>query len=171
MKTMKTRLVEAVLDYLIDRNCIPYIFVDLAYAEVLGCSIPFVSESESSVTLNISANAISDFQIDENVIRFSCKVQGIRYECTVHTASIEALYGRDTQLGMQFNLANDLNDIHNEDPKIAEHLKAYTESLLNVATAELVFENMTNSDTASDTASADTGFATARSYKHLKVVK
>lgn len=110
MKTLKTRLFEAMLAYLQDRNLTPFIHVDWSALEQLGGELAVQhDDQEATIVLSLSPNAIVDFQILDNMLSFNLSFNHLQTHALIPTASISIIYdANDPAYGLAFDIYNDV---------------------------------------------------------------
>jgi stringent starvation protein B len=107
-KTLKTHLVEAVVNYLLSRDKNPHITVEWETLDKRKGSIENVTRDSSHVVLNLSAQATNNFNIENNAFIFNVRFGGINTQLVVPTAAIQFVYDLGTEEGMVFNPRLDL---------------------------------------------------------------
>jgi len=138
LKTLKTLTLEAVMTYLYERDKQVHIVVDWTVLDALKGHIEYDrTKAERGITLDISPNAVRNFEIVENLMIFNIKFSGIDCQCFVPTASVAAIFEKGSENGFQYNTQHDLhvelNEASFEGPEIKEKVKAKTKpSFLSV---------------------------------------
>jgi len=98
MKPLKPHLFKAVLNWIVENDWTPYILVR-PRKEVI---CPTSAIVDGNIVLNISANSIRAFIMDEESIEFNTKFAGKDEIICIPMANILAIYSKETALGMAF---------------------------------------------------------------------
>jgi stringent starvation protein B len=120
MKTLKTLHIEAILHYCYDRPTIePYMTVNFAVSNLLKGEIPL----EGNI-INMGMNAIGGYTIEDNTMHLKCASNGVRIECWIPTAAIEAVYDHKTGYGQTFDANADyVRELSESEPVAKEEKK------------------------------------------------
>jgi stringent starvation protein B len=100
MISKKPYLIQAILDWIIDTECTPYLMVD---ATVEGVQVPekFI-DPEGQIVLNISVSAIHDLFIDKTGVSFKAKFSNMPFHVMVPMRAVRGLVSKEHGDGMIF---------------------------------------------------------------------
>lgn len=99
LSSSRPYLIRGLYDWILDNECTPQILVD---ASVVGVQVPFDYVSDDQIVLNISPNAVRDFNIDNEGLFFNARFGGVPTDIYVPTQAVLAIYTRETNEGMLF---------------------------------------------------------------------
>ena len=105
MNSSRPYLINALVDWIVDNHCTPYIVVS---AEVDGVEVPHEHVSEGKIVLNISANSIRNFDITDEVMTFDSRFGGVPLRVVVPTGAVVAVYAKESGEGMAFEVESNL---------------------------------------------------------------
>ena len=95
----KRYLISAMINWIVDNGCTPYIVIDCAVA---GVAVPESFIVEGHVVLNVSANAVRNFQLKDD-IAFNTRFHGSNYRVSAPIAAIVMVFSKENGQGMAFN--------------------------------------------------------------------
>ena len=100
MISKKLYVIKALLDWVIDTGCTPYLVVD---ATVDGVIVPqeFI-DKQGQIVFNISVNAINSFFIDNTGISFKTKFKREPFHVMVPLRAVRALVSHEQGHGLWF---------------------------------------------------------------------
>lgn len=99
MKPIRPYLYHAYYQWIIDSDNTPYLLVDTAYPDV---DVPQEFVREGKIILNIAPRSIGNYQVNDEVICFSARFQGMIREIYIPFGAVEALYAQETGDGVMF---------------------------------------------------------------------
>jgi stringent starvation protein B len=101
MEQTSTRpyLLRAFYEWITDNQLTPHLLVN---AEHSSLSVPKHYISDGKIVLNISATAVRDLVIDNNVVTFSARFDGRPYDIVLPVNAIKAIYAQENGKGMMF---------------------------------------------------------------------
>lgn len=104
---------KAVLDWLIDNQCTPFLVVD---ATVAGVQVPTEFIEDGQITLNINPSAIANFEADDDLISFNARFSGQPHLVLVPMAAVLGLFAKENGQGMAFPAepAYEVDEKHSE---------------------------------------------------------
>ena len=114
MKNLKLRLLETVLDYIIDNGGKPHIAIHYDSANNLKASLPEGYERDGILTLSIYGNDIANYYVDNTTMHFDCSFNKIPMNCVVPLAAIAAIYDPATSDGLNFDINRDMQRAYSE---------------------------------------------------------
>lgn len=104
MSSSRPYMLRAIYDWILDNGCTPYLLVN-ALAE--GVVVPTHYVHDGQIVLNISATAVVDFSIDNDMLSFSGRFGGVSQEVWVPMHAVMAIYARENGQGMLFEVGDD----------------------------------------------------------------
>lgn len=90
---------QAVLDWLLDNQCTPFLVVD---ATVKGVQVPTEFIEDGQITLNITPSAIANFEADDKLISFNARFSGQPHLVLVPMTAVLGLFAKENGHGMAF---------------------------------------------------------------------
>lgn len=100
MLSNKPYLIRAFYDWIVDSNCTPFLVINANHPQ---CMVPQDFVENGEITLNISPNAIRDFQVNKNTVEFRASFSGTVHIISAPVKSILAIYAQENQQGMFFD--------------------------------------------------------------------
>ena len=101
MISNRSYIVRALLDWVLDNTCTPYIVLSTESAEVL---VPEGYSENNQIVLNISPSAVQGLEISKDGISFQSRFSGKAYAIFAPIGCILAIYAKETGEGMVFDL-------------------------------------------------------------------
>jgi len=96
----KPYLLRALYEWCVDNGYTPHLAVKVdAQAQV-----PVEYVKDGKITLNIAPSAVHKLQMGNELIEFSARFGGVARQIVAPVASVYALYARETEQGMTFEL-------------------------------------------------------------------
>ncbi|BCE02433.1 ClpXP protease specificity-enhancing factor [Marinicellulosiphila megalodicopiae] len=99
MTSNKPYLMRATIEWIVDNGCTPHVVVDTF---VKGVSVPEGFDRDGQLTLNISVNAVRDFVLDNQLLSFSAKFNGMPMQVYVPCGAILAVIAQENGQGIFF---------------------------------------------------------------------
>ena len=99
MTSTKPYLFRGIYEWIEDNRLTPYIVVDAAGEGVL---VPQEYVSDGQITLNISSSSIELYAMDNKLLHFSARFNGLAQELTIPMLYILGIYARENGQGMFF---------------------------------------------------------------------
>lgn len=99
MTSTKPYLFRGIYEWIEDNGMTPHIVVD-AMGE--GVFVPQDYVEDGQITLNIASASIDLYQMDNKLVHFSARFNGISQELTVPMQSVLGIYARENGQGMFF---------------------------------------------------------------------
>ena len=119
MKEISTKpyLIRAIHEWCTDSDLTPYLTVKIDSQT----RVPMEYANDGEITLNISHGAAHHLKMDNDVISFSARFNGVAREILVPMTAVKGIFGKETGQGMVFNLeAETISNQHetgsNENP-------------------------------------------------------
>ena len=158
LTSTKPYLFRAILQWIEDNSMTPHIIVN---ALANGVLVPQEYVQDGQITLNIASSSIQLHQMDNLVLQFSARFNGVSQDITVPMDSVLGIYSRENGQGMffdpeEFEQEAELNEISEE---ISEH------SGLKEEITQSTDDSKENQKTLSKKKKSK------RSTSHLKVIK
>ena len=92
-------LFRAIHQWIVDNDWTPHVVFD---ARHVGVRMPPGHDKDGRVTLNVSADAVRDFVMDDTALSFSARFGGRTAQVLVPFAAMLAIYARENMQGMAF---------------------------------------------------------------------
>lgn len=154
MKSQRPYLLRALYEWIVDSDTTPYLLVTVTSDDVL---VPMEFVQDGQIVLNISPNAVRDFHIEDDAIRFDGRFGGRSFDVWVPLAAIAAIYAKENGQGMMFD--------RNEAPAAADESGSEHTDSSNETVSKVSVEEDVHSETPKPTPTPAGGRG------HLKVVK
>jgi stringent starvation protein B len=103
MTSNRPYLLRALYEWISDNDLTPYLLVDAA---VEGVRVPPGVAKDGRVVLNIAARAVTQFEIDNDYVRFLARFGGVSQSIHVPMAAVLAVYAQENGQGMMFSADN-----------------------------------------------------------------
>lgn len=104
MSSSRPYMLRAIYEWILDNSCTPYLLVN-ALAD--GVVVPQNYVENGQIVLNISATAVVNFSIENDLLSFSGRFGGISQEVWVPISAVLAIYARENGQGMLFEVGDD----------------------------------------------------------------
>lgn len=104
MSSSRPYMLRAIYEWILDNGCTPYLLVN-ALAE--GVVVPVNYVQDGQIVLNISATAVVDFSVDNDMLSFGGRFGGVSQEVWVPVSAVLAIYARENGQGMLFDAGDD----------------------------------------------------------------
>ena len=154
MTSTKPYLFRGIFEWIEDNQMTPYIVVD---ANSNGVLAPQDYVNDGQITLNISSSSIELYVMDNKVLHFSARFNGLEQELTIPMHSILGIYARENGQGMFFEVEDYPDEQENDEP-----LEKNTPKI-----EEVVIDKSKNTDSKKTKKKSDTN----RKNSHLKIIK
>ena len=92
-------LLRAYFDWLVDNELTPYLVVDATY---YGVKVPLEYVKDGQIVLNLSASAVGNLQLTNEVIQFNARFRGIPQDIYIPMGAALAIYARENGDGVMF---------------------------------------------------------------------
>lgn len=99
MKPLRPYLYHAYYNWIVDNNQTPYLLVNAEYPDV---DVPIEFVREGKIILNVSPRSIGQYVVDDEVIRFSARFQGMLRDIHIPFGAAEAVYSQEFGDGVMF---------------------------------------------------------------------
>ncbi|ORU92006.1 MAG: ClpXP protease specificity-enhancing factor [Cycloclasticus sp. symbiont of Bathymodiolus heckerae] len=100
MTPLKSHLVRALHDWILENGFTPYLLVD---AEYEGVEVPQAYVSDNKIILNTHPDAIQSWILDSDAVSFSARFSGRSENLYVPINAILAAYAKENGKGMMFD--------------------------------------------------------------------
>jgi len=107
MNSQRPYLIRAILDWILDNGCTPYIVIDTREP---GPLVPREHIQNERIVLNISPNAVRNFSIDESQIAFDSRFSGRPHHVSAPVGTVTAIYAKENGQGMIFEFESPTTD-------------------------------------------------------------
>ncbi|MGG7055187.1 ClpXP protease specificity-enhancing factor [Nitrosomonas sp. ANs5] len=110
--SIKPYLVRAVYAWCVDNDLTPYVS-----AVTDGClNIPLELSRDGEIILNVSPAAVSDLLIDNEIIKFATRFNGVPRKIEIEIEAIKAIFAKELGQGLTFT-----PEIHSEQNHVVAH--------------------------------------------------
>jgi stringent starvation protein B len=106
----KPYLIRALHEWCTDSDLTPYLTVKID----LQTRVPMEYADNGEITLNISHGAAHHLKMDNDVINFSARFNGVSREVSIPMTAVKGIFGKETGQGMLFNLEPETTPIQDE---------------------------------------------------------
>ncbi len=130
MTSTKPYLFRGIYEWIEDNRLTPYIVVDAAGEGVL---VPQEYVNDGQITLNVSSSSIELYTMDNQVLHFSARFNGLAQELTIPMHFILGIYARENGQGMffepedypieEFSESSKIETVLDEEPNKSESSK------------------------------------------------
>lgn len=100
MTSRRPYLFRAIHQWIVDNGCTPHIVFNLLHP---GVRMPPGHDTNNLVTLNISADAVRDFVMDDEAVSFSARFGGRAELVVVPLDAVLMIYARENMQGMMLS--------------------------------------------------------------------
>lgn len=112
MNSTKPYLLRSIYEWCLDSGFTP--FVTIAASPDLG--IPMNSAKDGELVLNIGQNAVQDLVIDNDIISFNARFNGVPKKLELPMESVKGIFAKEVNQGIAFQEENSLNQsVENTD--------------------------------------------------------
>lgn len=106
MTSFRFYLVDALIRWLLDNDCVPHI--------VLQCNLPNVVVPEEFVrdnrlVLNVAPSAVENYSLTQSTIAFDTCFNGVSHRISAPVGAIVGVCARGSSIGMMFEAENETN--------------------------------------------------------------
>ena len=95
-------LIRAIYEWCCDSGQSPYIAVKVD----AQTRVPLEYAKDGEIVLNISPDATRNLKIDNDLIRFSARFNGVSQEIAVPVAAVKGIFARESGQGLAFQLTS-----------------------------------------------------------------
>lgn len=107
MSPSRPYLLNALYEWILDNNCVPYIAVNALYE---GTIVPQEFVKGGQIVLDIQPSAVHKFVLGKEVLQFSARFGGVSRDLYIPIPAITAIYAKETGGGMVFP-PNEYDDV------------------------------------------------------------
>ena len=101
MTSSRPYLIRALLEWITDNGCTPYLLVA---ADADGVAVPKGHAQKGRIVLNVSAAATRNFQLDDTVVEFDSRFSGEPFHVVAPLRAVAAVYAKENGEGMAFEV-------------------------------------------------------------------
>ena len=101
MTSTRPYLVRAIIDWIVDNACTPYLVVA---ADVPGAESLLDYATDNRLVLNVSATATRNLVIGEHTLEVDCRFGGRPVRLSAPVGAIVAVYAQENRMGMVFEV-------------------------------------------------------------------
>jgi stringent starvation protein B len=98
MASLKPYLLRAVFEWCVEDGYTPYVTA----AAVTGVRVPQAAVRDGLITLNLSADAVHQFQMNDEQITFDARFSGKAFPVCIPVDAVVALFARENGEGLHF---------------------------------------------------------------------
>ena len=99
MNSPTAHLVNATIEWLLENDCTPFVYVD---AEVEGVRLPFEYVEEGRIVLNISPTSVNALTVQQDRMTFKTRFSGFSYFIDLPIDAILMIYAKENGQGVAF---------------------------------------------------------------------
>ena len=107
MNSNRPYLIRALYEWLLDNNQTPHLLVDAKNKNTL---VPLEYVEEGRIVFNISPGAIDNFNLGNELISFSARFGGKKFDISIPPDAVLGIYSQENGQGMLFPEDNDPDD-------------------------------------------------------------
>lgn len=101
MNSVRPYLMRALIDWIVDNACTPYMAIA---CDAPGVDVPAEHATEGKLVLDISATASRNLSIEEDRVQVDCRFGGKPIHISVPVGAVIAVYARENGKGMVFDV-------------------------------------------------------------------
>lgn len=109
LTTTKPYLVRALYEWIVDNECTPYVIIN---ADAENVEVPKQYIEDGRIILNISEEAVRDFQITNEYLEFNARFNGVATQVYSPVTAILAIYAQENGHGMVFSEEDMEGEMH-----------------------------------------------------------
>lgn len=99
MNSYRSYVVNAIIEWILDNECTPYIVLDTT---VEGVEVPTEGIKQNQITLNVAPRAVNHFELTPEQLSFDARFHGVSRRISAPVASIIGIYAKENQKGLFF---------------------------------------------------------------------
>ena len=100
MNSPRPYLIQALLDWIVDNGCTPYMAIA---CDVPGVQAPVEHAADGKLVLNVSATATRNLTVGEGRVSVDCRFRGRPVHVSVPVGAVVAVFAHENGLGMSFD--------------------------------------------------------------------
>jgi stringent starvation protein B len=100
MTPSRPYLIRAIHEWIVDNSMTPHLLVN---AQAAGVQAPQQYAENGKLILNIAPQAVTNLNLDNEIIFFNARFSGTPMDVAVPTAAVLAIYARENGQGIVFN--------------------------------------------------------------------
>ncbi|WP_255589865.1 ClpXP protease specificity-enhancing factor [Marinicella meishanensis] len=104
MTSVKPYFIQALHQWISDNGLTPLAVVDASYP---GIRVPDGVVEDGKIVLNVSHDATSHLQMDEELLTFNARFSGVSHAIIIPMEAVSAVYARENGKGMMFDVESD----------------------------------------------------------------
>lgn len=106
MTSVKPYFIQALHQWITDNDLTPLAVVDASYP---GIRVPDGVVEDGKIVLNVSFDATSNLQMDDELLTFNARFSGVSHAIIIPMEAVSAVYARENGKGMMFDVESDGN--------------------------------------------------------------
>ena len=99
MTSFRWYLVDALIRWLLDNDCIPHVVIQ---CDLAGVSVPQEYVQNNQLVLNVSPSAVHNFVLNADRIEFDTRFNGVSHRICAPPGAIVGVHARGSNEGMSF---------------------------------------------------------------------
>ena len=99
MNSHRSYVVNAIIEWILDNDCTPYLVLDTT---VEGVEVPSEGIKENQITLNVAPCAVNHFELTPERLSFDARFHGISRRISSPVGAIIGIYAKENQQGLFF---------------------------------------------------------------------
>jgi len=104
MTSVKPYFIQALHQWISDNGLTPLAVVDASYP---GIRVPDGVIEDGKIVLNVSYDATSHLQMDDELLTFNARFSGVSHAIIIPMEAVSAVYARENGKGMMFDVESD----------------------------------------------------------------
>ncbi len=114
MTSFRWYLVDALIRWLLDNNCVPHVVIQ---CNMEGVSVPQHFVENHRIVLNVSPNAVRNYVLDETGIQMDTRFNGVSHHISAPQGAIIGVHAKGGKVGMTFEPEEDVPSEVKSGPK------------------------------------------------------
>ncbi|MXW07949.1 MAG: ClpXP protease specificity-enhancing factor [Gammaproteobacteria bacterium] len=115
MTSFRSYLVDALIQWLLDNECVPHIVLQCDQPDV---KVPQEFVRDNRLVLNVAPSAVHNYSLTNSSIAFDTRFSGVSHHISAPIGAIVGVCARGSSVGMMFEpevaSATDLPDVHTQ---------------------------------------------------------
>lgn len=99
MNSYRSYVVNAIIEWILDNDCTPYLVLDTT---VEGVEVPTEGIKKNQITLNVAPRAVDHFELTPKRLSFDARFHGISKRVSSPVGAIIGIYAKENQQGLFF---------------------------------------------------------------------
>ena len=99
MNSYRSYVVNAIIEWILDNDCTPYLVLDTT---IDGVEVPNEGIKNNQITLNVAPRAVNHFELTTERLSFDTRFHGISRRISSPVGAIIGVYAKENQQGLFF---------------------------------------------------------------------